>query len=244
VLRSQAWDDPKVVERIKQELKLARMITHPNVIRVHDFGELDGTPFISMEYVHGITLRQLLQRSDRVPYSAALRLARQICQGLQAVHQAGVVHCDLKPENIILEPTGNARLMDFGISQAERLSRADGAPKTLMGTPRYLAPEQVEHGGADVSSDIYAAGMVLYELFTGGYPYGRGNNLIELLRNIREHEPTAPAELWPEIPPRLSDILMRCLRKIPQKRYASMAELLVDLEALSPRRASLELKTA
>jgi serine/threonine-protein kinase len=237
VLRAQAWDDPKVVERIKQELKLSRMITHPNVIRVYDFGDIDGTPFISMEYVYGITLRQLLDGTERVPYAAGLRLARQICRGLEAVHQAGVVHCDLKPENIILEPTGNARLMDFGIAQAQRVGRDEGGTKVLMGTPRYLAPEQIDGRGADRRSDIYAVGVVLYELFTGAYPYTRGKTLVELLRYIREDEPFPPAQQWPEIPPKLADVLLRCLRKDPDKRYQSLAELLVDIESLVPRRS-------
>jgi serine/threonine-protein kinase len=238
LLRPSQWRDRETFERVKRELKLARMITHPNVLRVYDLGEVQGTPFLSMEYVRGITLRDLLRGSDRVPYAAALRIARQICQGLAAVHHAGVVHCDLKPENVILAPNGNARLMDFGIAQPERALRSEsGRQSSLQGTPRYLAPEQLETGGSDVRSDIHACGLVLYELFTGHFPYPDAANVYTAIRVLREMEPTPASAHWPEIPPALEQILMRCLRKDPRERFQTADELLAELDSAAVKRA-------
>jgi serine/threonine-protein kinase len=237
LLKPSQWRDRETFEQMKRELKLARMITHPNVLRVFDLGEVHGTPYLSMEYVRGISLRELLRGTDRVPYAAALRIARQICQGLVAVHQAGVVHCDLKPENVILAPNGNALLMDFGIAQPERVLRGESGRQSLQGTPRYLAPEQLETGTSDTRSDIHSCGLVLYELFTGSFPYPDAANMYTVIRMLREMEPAPPSAHWPEIPPALEQILMRCLRKDPKERYASATELLADLESAVVRRA-------
>jgi eukaryotic-like serine/threonine-protein kinase len=237
LLKPSQWRDRETFEQMKRELKLARMITHPNVLRVFDLGEVHGTPFLSMEYVRGISLRELLRGPDRVPYAAALRIARQICQGLVAVHQAGVVHCDLKPENVILAPNGNALLMDFGIAQPQRMVRGESSRQSLQGTPRYLAPEQLETGTSDARSDIHSCGLVLYELFTGSFPYPDAANMYTVIRMLREMEPAPPSAHWPEIPPALEQVLMRCLRKDPKERYASATELLAELDSALVRRA-------
>ena len=230
-LRDNAWHQSERIEALKQEIKLARKITHPLVLRVFDLGEFEGVPFISMEYVRGVTLRQLMSRSSRLPFSAALRLARQICQGLEAVHGAGILHHDMKPENVLLEPTGNARLMDFGI--ARPVTGDLEAGKKSLGTPFYLAPEQVRGQTADARADIFATGLLLFELFTGGKPFRDGKNIAEVLKIKVEETPLAATEIWPETPSELTQLLARCLEKDPADRFQSVTELLAALDRLS-----------
>ncbi len=233
MLKPAAWSDPTQLERLKSEIKLARRIRHPNVLSTFDFGEIDGVPFISMEYVRGITLRQLIDQAGALPLTAGLRLARHISLGLGAAHQQGVVHRDMKPENLILEPNGNAKLMDFGI--AKPLGNVDvrqTQPGSLVGTPVYLAPEQVEGKEADARADIYASGVVLYEIFTGQLPFATGGSLMEVLRRKLDEEPTPPEEAWPDIPPLLSALLRRCLARQPENRYRDANELLAALDQL------------
>ncbi|MEM7048043.1 MAG: protein kinase [Acidobacteriota bacterium] len=231
MLRSDRWRDTALVERLKEELKLARKITHPNVLRTFDLGEIDGTPFISMEYVRGVTLRFLLDRTDRLPYSAGLRLARQLCLGLEAAHQVGVVHRDIKPENLILEPNGNAKLMDFGIARpVDRMTPGQTTDGSIVGTPQYLAPEVLEGNEADPRSDLYAVGVVLYEMFTGALPFA-GTPLEVIAATVRE-EPRPPRDLWPEIPPSLADLIQDCLHKQPEERPSSAGALIARLDGL------------
>jgi serine/threonine-protein kinase len=233
MLKRDQWGDSTQLERLKSELKLARKITHPNVLRTHDFGEIDGIPYISMEYVRGVTLRYLLDQSGRLPYSAGLRLAKQLCAGLGAAHAVGVMHRDIKPENLILEPTGNAKLMDFGIARpVHRIEAGQTAAGFIVGTPLYLSPEQLQGQEIDTRADIYSTGVVLYEIFTGVLPFTAPNAVEIMLKHLRELPPP-PHTRWPEIPPRLEEIILRCLAKEPDARYRSVEELARDLEGLS-----------
>jgi len=233
MLRRELWGDRNQLDRLKSEIKLARKITHPNVLRTHDFGEIDGVPYISMEYVRGVTLRYMLDQTNRLPYSAGLRLAKQLCTGLGAAHAVGVLHRDIKPENLILEPTGNAKLMDFGIARRiDRLAPAQTQAGFIVGTPQYLAPEVLQGSEADARSDLYSCGIVLYEIFTGVLPFD-GHTAMEVVVQHLRQEPAAPSSRWPEIPPALEGAILKCLKKDPEQRYRSVAELLRDLEALS-----------
>lgn len=233
MLRRDLWGDRTQLDRLKSEIKLARKITHPNVLRTHDFGEIDGVPYISMEYVRGVTLRYMLDQTSRLPYSAGLRLAKQLCAGLGAAHAVGVLHRDIKPENLILEPTGNAKLMDFGIARPiERLAPAQTQAGFIVGTPHYLAPEVLQGQEADARADLYSCGIVLYELFSGELPFDAPSAMDILVKHLRE-EPAPPSTRWPEIPPALEAAILKCLKKDPEQRYRSVAELLRDLEALS-----------
>src|SRR4029079_10996219 len=172
MMKRELWGDRNQLERLKVELKLARKITHPNVLRTFDFGEIDGIPYISMEYVRGVTLRYLLDQTHRLPYSAARRPVKQLGAGLGAAHAVGVMHRDIKPENLILTPTGNAKLMDFGIARPiERMAPGQTQAGFIVGTPQYLAPEQLQGAPVDVRADIYSTGIVLYEIFTGELPF-------------------------------------------------------------------------
>lgn len=233
MLRQELWGDRSQLERLKSELKLARKITHPNVLRTFDFGEIDGVPYISMEYVRGVTLRYMLDQSHRLPYSAALRLAKQLSAGLGAAHAVGVIHRDIKPENLILEPTGNAKLMDFGIARpVTRVEPGQTQVGFLVGTPYYLAPEQLQGREADTRADIYACGVVLYEIFTGELPFSAAGTVEVMLKHLHE-EPAPPSKFWPELPVRLEAVILRCLRKDPDERFRSVEELQRELEVLA-----------
>ena len=229
MLRSEARLDAEQMDRLKSELKLARRITHPNVLRTFDFGEYQGRPYLSMEYVRGMTLRYLLQQTGRIPFSAALRIARQLCAGLIAAHEVGVLHRDIKPENLILEPSGNAKLMDFGIARPiRRVEPGHTQPGMFLGTPHYSAPEQLSGEEVDHRADIYAVGVLLCEMFCGRLPYA-GANTMEIYLAQMQDEPVRPSQYWAEIPPALESIIKRCLARRMDQRYASVDELAADL---------------
>lgn len=224
--------DAEQLDRLKVELKLARKITHPNVLRTYDFGDFQGVPYISMEYVRGVTLRYLLQQAGRLPFSAALRIARQLCMGLDAAHQMGVIHRDIKPENLIIEQSGNAKLMDFGIARsAGRSDSGHTQPGTFLGTPNYASPEQLSGIDLDTRSDIYSTGVMLCEMFCGKLPFS-GGNTMELYVAHLQQPPIKPSLLWPDIPRALEEVILKCLEKKPADRYASAADLLVALSGL------------
>ncbi|HSM13900.1 MAG TPA: serine/threonine-protein kinase, partial [Thermoanaerobaculia bacterium] len=229
MIRPEVAGDRGLVERLKSELKLARRITHPHVLRTHDFGEIEGVPFISMEYVRGITLRAMLEQSGRLPFSAGLRLSRQLLSGLAAAHELAIVHRDIKPENVLLDPLGSVKLMDFGLARpVERLEPGQTQAGWIVGTPHYLAPEQIEGRDADQRSDVYACGVVLFEIFTGRLPFG-GDNPMEILTKHLKEPPLAPSQAWTAIPPDLERIILRCLEKDPAARPAGAGALLGEV---------------
>jgi HAMP domain-containing protein/tRNA A-37 threonylcarbamoyl transferase component Bud32 len=234
MMKRELWGDRTQIERLKSEIKLARKITHPNVLRTYDFGEIDGIPYLSMEYVRGVTLRYMLDQSDnRLPFSAGLRLSKQLCAGLGAAHAVGVIHRDIKPENLILEPTGNAKLMDFGIARpVHRVEPGQTQAGFIVGTPQYLSPEQLQGQEADTRADIYSCGVVFYEIFTGVLPFTGATAVEVIVKHVRE-EPKPPSSHWRDIPPPLEGIILRCLKKNPNERYRSVEDLLHDLEGLS-----------
>jgi serine/threonine-protein kinase len=202
------------------------------VLRTFDFGEVDGRPFISMEYVRGLTLRYLLSEAKRVPYSAGLRIARQLAAGLAAAHEVGVLHRDIKPENLILEANGNAKLMDFGIARPVRRSEPGVTTEgTFVGTPNYCSPEQLSGGEVDERSDIFACGVLMSEMFCGGMPYV-GSNTMEIYQAQMSGTTISPSSLWPEIPPELEALILRCVQCAPDARFVSAGDLGVALSRL------------
>jgi len=221
--------EPEALAALKEELRIARRITHRNVLRTHDFGEADGMPFISMEFVRGMTLRELLEHTARLPTSVALRLARQLLSGVEAAHRMGVVHRDLKPENLILDSSGLLRVMDFGIARATRIRKAPGDRNVVVGTLGYLAPEQLDGTPGDVRSDLYACGAVLYEVFSGRRPF-LALDPNELWYRMQNEDPTPLAQVAPDVPAEVCGIVMRSLERDPARRFASASEM---LEALS-----------
>ena len=234
MLKPNALVDSEHLDRLKSEIKLARKITHPNVLRTFDFGEVDGYPYISMEYVRGLTLRYLLNETKRIPYSAGLRIARQLCAGLAAAHEVGVLHRDIKPENLILEQNGNAKLMDFGIARPiRRAEPGHTQPGTFLGTPNYSPPEQLTGEEVDHRADIFSSGVLMCEMFCGKLPF-TGSNTMEIYMAQMHQAPIKPSEYWPEIPPALEAVILHCLERKPADRYASALEL---GQALSQLRA-------
>jgi serine/threonine-protein kinase len=229
-IRAEDSRDEALLDAMKSEIRLARKITHRNVLRTYDFGDAGGVPFISMEYVRGMTLKYLLQNRPRIPYAAGLRILRQVCTALEVAHEQSVLHRDIKPENVMLEPSGNAKLMDFGI--ASQVRRGDGHTERLMvGTPRYASPEQLRGDPVDERTDVYACGVMMYQMFTGKLPFNERN--IERLVELKEREEyTAPAELVPSFPPELQALVAACLKADREARPRSAQALLQVLEKL------------
>jgi serine/threonine-protein kinase len=232
VLRSEALaQDATLADRFKQEIRLARKITHKNILRTHDFGEVDGMRYLSMEYVRGITLKHLLSQNRLLPTAAGLRIARQICSGLSAAHAAGVIHRDIKPQNVLIEPNGGVKIMDFGIA---RLSEDKGMTATgiVIGTPDYISPEQAKGGDLDLRTDIYSAGIVFYEIFSGTLPFESDTPLGIVLKHIQDDPPPIETKNA-AIDPKIARIVMKAIERNPDRRYPSMAEVARDLSEVT-----------
>jgi HAMP domain-containing protein len=229
-------DDPTHLERFKQEIKLARRITHRNVLRTHDFGEAAGTPYISMEYLEGVTLKDLIKNKGALPVPVGLRIAKQMCQGLEAAHLQGVVHRDIKPQNMLILPeTGDLKIMDFGIARVQAVKPGEAGlttAGTVMGTPDYMSPEQAQGLPADFRSDIYSLGIVLFEVFTGALPFS-GDTMMQIVLSHIRNPPPAPRSVNPRVPERLEAIILRAIEKDPARRYQSVGDLLDDLDEVS-----------
>ena len=220
--------EPEALESLKSELRIARRITHRNVLRTHDFGEANGVPFISMEYVRGVTLRELITQDPELPQSVALRIVRQALSGLEAAHAMGVIHRDMKPENLILDPIGQVRVMDFGIAIPARAGLSDAVFESVTGTLGYLAPEQLVGGRGDERSDLYAVGVILYELLSGRRPFP-ASDAVELSYRQMNEDPPALGEHARGVSPSLEAVVLRCLARDPSARYASAGDLLEAL---------------
>ncbi|HLW74400.1 MAG TPA: serine/threonine-protein kinase, partial [Gammaproteobacteria bacterium] len=222
--------DERLLDAMKSEIRLARKITHRNVLRIYDFGDAGGVPFISMEYVRGMTLRYLLQNRARVPYAAGLRIMRQVCTALQVAHEQSVLHRDIKPENVMLEPSGNAKLMDFGI--ASLVHRGEGeAERLVIGTPRYASPEQLQSERLDERADIYSCGVMMYQMFTGKLPFNE-RNMERLVEVKTKAEYPKPSELIPGFPGALEALIIACLRADREGRPKSAEAMLDALERM------------
>jgi serine/threonine-protein kinase len=237
--------DPSLLERFKQELRLARRITHRSVVRTHDLGVAEGVPYISMECVEGITLKQLIRSRGALPLGVGLSVAKQLAQGLGAAHEVGIVHRDVKPQNVLIVPeTGELKVTDFGIARTTALEGAAGltAHGTALGTPDYMPPEQALGLPADARSDLYSLAVVLFEAFTGRLPFEKDSALEVVMAHLKQGPP-APSGLVPGLPRALDQLILRGLEKDPARRWQSTAELLQALSAVSaglegPRQAA------
>jgi tetratricopeptide (TPR) repeat protein/tRNA A-37 threonylcarbamoyl transferase component Bud32 len=233
-------------DRFKRELKLARQVTHPNVVRIHDLGEVESTLYLTMEYVQGSDLAALLQREPKLPLPRVLALARQIASGLAAAHRAGIVHRDLKPANIMVDAQEHALLMDFGIARstiAVHGASLHTMPGSLIGTLDYMAPEQARGEPADERTDVYAFGLIFYELLAGGRPRSATEGGLSNLIARLEKGPPPLKTLLPDVPPAVERIVNKCLAASPEARYPTANELVADLEALDEKgRARLDVR--
>jgi serine/threonine-protein kinase len=222
------------LDRFYAEVRIARQVSHPNVCRVYDVGEIDGQQYLSMEYVDGEDLASLLKRIGRLPPDKALEISRELCAGLAAAHDRGVLHRDLKPSNVMIDGRGRARITDFGLAVAA----GEVAEGDVSGTPAYMAPEQLAGRSASVQSDVYALGLVLYELSTGRKAFD-GATLQELRRKHTEDPPTAPSSLAPGFDPAVERAILRCLEKDPAARPPSAAKVAAALPGGDPLAAAL-----
>ena len=235
VVRPEIARNPEILRRFKQELILTRGITHRNVVRVFDLGVADGTRFITMEYIEGSDLASLVAgRGGRLPAREAALLVKQVLLALEAAHGEGVVHRDLKPRNIMVDEHGKAMVMDFGIARAPHLSSGH-TTAGVIGTPAYMSPEQARGEPVDARSDLFAAGLIFYEILTGVLPC-KGESTVSMLLKRAQGQVTPPMELDPSIPPALNQLIMKLLAPKPEQRHASARDALDELEAwLEPR---------
>lgn len=227
LLKPEIAADEKTIERFSNELKFARKIAHRHVCRMFDLGEDKGTYYITMEYVPGEDLKSTMSRVGQLSVGKTLYVARQICEGLSEAHRLGVVHRDLKPQNIMIDREGNARIMDFGIA---RSLKAKGLTEAgvMIGTPEYMSPEQVDGKEADQRSDIYAFGIILYEMLTGQTPF-QGDTPFSVALKQKVQAPQHPRKINPQIPEDLSRLILKCLEKEKDKRYQSAEQVLSDI---------------
>ena len=255
VIRPELARDPQILQRFKQELILAREVTHRNVVRIFDLGVAQGIKFISMEFIEGRELTDLIEESGKLDPKLAAEIMAQVCSGLDAAHSVGVIHRDLKPANIMIDTQGRAAVMDFGIAYSMGLGADAAASSTKMakttpatgiapspsgnqaltrvgaylGTPRYMSPEQAKREQVDARSDIFTVGIILYELLTGQRPF-QASSAKESLRLRIEETAAPPNVLNPAIPKTLNKIVVKCLERDLEKRYPSAGSLVHDLE--------------
>lgn len=228
LIRPELAKNPEILRRFKQELILARQVTHKNVIRIFDLGQSDGIKFITMDFVEGQDLRRLLLEQGKFPPEQAARIMLQICRALEAAHGEGVIHRDLKPQNIMLDKKGRVYVMDFGIARSAYLP---GMTQTgaLIGTPEYMSPEQARGEKLTERSDLFSLGVIFYELLTGKSPYPDDAALATLWKRLQE-KPKPPIEVDPAVPKPLNDIVMKSLEIKPEDRWGSAHEMVQQLE--------------
>jgi CheY-like chemotaxis protein len=230
-LRPELVSDETFRERFKDEIRLARRISHRNVVRTHDFGEADGVWYLTMEYVEGITLRELLDTRGRLAPAVALAVGTQLAECLAVAHQVGVIHRDIKPQNLLLDADGVLKVLDFGVARLAERSAGLTEAGLIMGTPAYMSPEQITSEPVDHRADLYSAGAVLYECLTGRPPIEAGS-MVSLIASVLADEPQPPSKIVADVPPALDDLVLQLLAKRPQDRPPSAAALVERLQAL------------
>ncbi|MFZ0760911.1 MAG: tetratricopeptide repeat protein [Candidatus Sulfotelmatobacter sp.] len=240
LIRPELAANPSIVARFKQELLLSHQVTHKNVIRIYDLGDSEGVKFITMEFVEGEDLRTLILEKKKFPAEEAAEIVQQVCRALEAAHSVGVIHRDLKPQNIMRDKAGRILVMDFGMA---RTVEGDGMTQTgaLVGTMEYMSPEQALAKDLDQRSDLFAVGLILYELLTGKMPFKAESALASLIKRTQERAlPVSDHD--GSIPVALTNIVSKCLERDPMLRYQSAAEVLQDLDAWQGNRAAATLR--
>ncbi len=228
VLSKQYTSEPRYVERFRREAGLAERLKHPNIVRILDHGIEDELHFLVMEFVEGLTLDRLIERKGRLSIEEAISYAEQACAGLQAAYRAGVVHRDIKPANLMITPDGTVKIMDFGIARMESMAGLTQSGM-FMGTPRYISPEMARGSGADIRSDIYSLGLLMYEMLTGAPPFDAENPWAVLRQQI-ETDPDPIGAIRPEVPQWLEAVIFKAVAKDPAQRFQTPAEMLAGLQ--------------
>jgi serine/threonine-protein kinase len=226
-LRAEALAGGNVaLERFKQEIRLARRIAHRNVVRTYDLGEVGGTYYLTMEYVEGTSLKQLIASRGKLPIPVTLTIGKQLCRALEVAHAEGVIHRDIKPQNMVVEPNGFLKVMDFGIARLANPPQGKGLTEAGMsiGTPDYMSPEQLSGSELDARSDLYAAGVVLFECVTGRVPFEAETTWALVAKHLEE-EPPDPRTLNGAVPEGLARLILRAMAKAPTDRYQSAPEM-------------------
>ncbi|MFL5955582.1 MAG: protein kinase domain-containing protein [Gaiellaceae bacterium] len=230
VLHEQYTQDADYVERFRREARSVATLSHPNIVTVIDRGEHDGRQFIVFEYVDGENLKRLIERRGPSPVSTALELGMQISRGLSFAHQQGLVHRDVKPQNVLLNGDGQAKVTDFGIARSLDVQHGMTQTGTVLGTSDYIAPEQAQGQRVDEHTDVYSLGVVLYELLTNEVPFPGENFVAVAMRHINEPPPPI-RDKRPDVPPRVEAAVQRAMAKDPEDRFPTMAAFCHELEA-------------
>src|SRR5438067_3982588 len=234
VLREVYSTDPKFVTRFQREAKAASALQHPNIVQVYDYGQTDGNYFIVMELVEGTDLRRYLRSRGVLAVDRAIIIAHDVALGLGAAHRRGIVHRDVKPQNVLVGRDGSIKLTDFGIASVYKDINAERLTTTGMtlGTVQYYAPEQAQGEIVSPAADVYALGIVMYEMLAGRTPFDGDTPVAVAMQHIQDL-PTPPSHLNPSIPPALEEIIMRCLEKVPEMRFRDGSQLARALESLA-----------
>ena len=226
VMKQEFSENQSFVDKFRVEAQAAAGLIHPNIVNVYDVGEDRGINFIVMELVEGITLKKYIEKKSRLSGRETISIAIQVCMGIEVAHNNGIIHRDIKPQNIIISREGKAKVTDFGIAKA---ATSNTITSNVMGSVHYTSPEQARGGFSDIKSDIYSMGITIFEMVTGRVPFNGETTVAIAIKHIQEEVPS-PRSFVPDVPLALDRIVTKCCQKSPDRRYQSMAELIADLK--------------